>query len=80
MTTITKVRQVVRDALQALAPSLKTVAQQLGLSHDMLRRYAIGDRRIPADVLSRLARVLRLRAASLVRYAKRLEREADRKP
>lgn len=80
VTTTTKVRQVVRDALQALAPSLKTVAERLGLSHDMLRRYRVGDRRVPTAVLRRLAKALRLQAASLLRHAKGIEREADRDP
>lgn len=73
-----KVRRLVQEALDALAPSLHQVAKPLRVSYPMTRQYARGRYTAPAAVLRRLAKLLRSRARGLVRMADRVEREADR--
>lgn len=73
MSDQTGARIVVQDALRVVAPSLKELAPNLGVSYGMLRRFAIGDLAAPPRVVRALVRVMRSHAGRLVRAADRLE-------
>lgn len=66
-------RFVIQDALHDVAPALKELAPQLGVSYGMLRRFAIGNLAAPPPVARALVRLLRTRARRLVRTADRLD-------
>ena len=64
-------------ALELTTPTLKQLAKELGVKHDILRRYRIADRQPTPDLARRLAKVMRKRAQKLEREAARLENAAD---
>ncbi len=68
--------RLVRRALDALAPTRQSIAEQLGVDPSLLRYYRLGRRRPTADVLHRLSRLLRAQAKRLTALARQLERAA----
>ena len=62
--------------LDAVAPTLREVAREAGISYEAIRSYRKGLRSPPAAVIRRLAKVLRARGGKLQQLADQLERQA----
>ena len=69
-------RRLVTDALEAAAVSLQALSKRAGLSDSAFRRYRLGDRTPPPEVLRRLAGLLRQQAKRLQRLAQTLDHYA----
>jgi transcriptional regulator with XRE-family HTH domain len=65
-------RTVTKKAMQAVAPSLRQLAEDEGLSYSTLKAWSAGVRTPDTE---KLAKVLRKRARLLERLAGELERE-----
>ncbi len=72
MTDKQKLRRVIADALQLAAPTLRQLADELDVSYDLLRRYAIEDRTAPPELVEALAASLERRGRASAKMAKRL--------
>jgi hypothetical protein len=70
---MTALRRLIAKALKVGTPTIEGYARDLGLSTSALRRYRLGNRTPPAALASRLARLLRQRAAVMVRHAAELD-------
>jgi hypothetical protein len=66
---------VTQEALRAVAPSLRQLAEQENLPYATLKAWSAGIRVPEADSLDKLAGMLRKRAKMLVKAAETLERE-----
>jgi len=64
------------NVLDAVAPTLRDVAREAGISYEAIRSYRKGLRTPPAPVVRRLAKVLRARGGKLQQLADQLERQA----
>jgi transcriptional regulator with XRE-family HTH domain len=62
--------------LDAVAPTLREVAREAGISYEAIRSYRKGLRSPPAAVIRRLAKALRARGGKLQQLADQLERQA----
>ncbi len=62
--------------LDAVAPTLREVAREAGISYEAIRSYRKGLRSPPAAVIRRLANALRARGGKLQQLADQLERQA----
>jgi transcriptional regulator with XRE-family HTH domain len=71
--TMATLRRLIGEAIETATPTVEDCAAALGLSSSALRRYRLGDRVPSADLVTRLARLLRRRAAVMVRLATELE-------
>lgn len=67
---------VTQDALQALAPSLRQIADDTGFSYATLRAWSSGARTPSPENLARLADALERRGGELSKLAEALRREA----
>jgi hypothetical protein len=63
--------------LDAVAPTLREVARDAGISYEAIRSYRKGIRTPPRAVIQRLVRVLRKRGGKLQQLADQLERQAN---
>ncbi len=61
-------------AVQALRPSLPTIATALNATETALYRWRTGSRTVPPDVCGQLVRYLRRRGKALLTLADHLER------
>ena len=68
-----RLRVLLARALEALTPTVEDVADELRVSSSALRRYRLGDRTVPADLLRRLGRLMRRRVRRLEDLAARIE-------
>jgi transcriptional regulator with XRE-family HTH domain len=67
------IRTVVAQVLNVLAPPLRQIAAELGVSASALRRYRLENRTPDAEVVARLVGVLRRRGRAMESLADRLE-------
>jgi len=73
-----RANRLVAAAVVAAALLVEELARTARLSSSALRRYRLGDRTPPPDVLLRLARELRVQGKRLERLAQNLETEATK--
>jgi len=66
------------NVLDAVAPTLREVAREAGISYEAIRSYRKGLRSPPPAVIRRLAAVLRARGGKLRTLAAQLERQGRR--
>jgi transcriptional regulator with XRE-family HTH domain len=66
-------------ALRAATPTLREIAERLGVSYGTIRGYATGARQPSPAGLQRLARVFRMHARRLETWAAKLDDAAERK-
>ena len=71
-------RRLLRTAVTAATWSVATLARELGVSEELLRKSRQGTRGVPPTLLPRLARALRAQARKLVALADHLDRWRDR--
>ncbi len=64
--------------LAAATPTLREIAQMVGLSYASLRAYSRGSRAPTPQTARKLAKALRARAAKVVKLADELDALADR--
>ncbi len=64
------------NVLDAVAPTLRDIAREAGISYEAIRSYRKGLRTPPAAVVRRLVKVLRARGGKLQQLADQLERQA----
>ncbi len=65
---------MIATLLDYVAPTLREVAAQAGISYSSIRQYRKGKRTPPPAVIRRLVRVLRSRGGKLRTLAAELER------
>lgn len=70
------VAKLVQEALHEVAPDLKDIAEETGISYASIKAYRSGERTPGDENLARLAEALERRGVSLIRDAARL-REAQ---
>ena len=68
---------VTQQALRALAPSLRDIADETGLSYATLKAWSAGHRTPHGDNLRRLADALERRGGELHELAEKLREEAQ---
>ncbi len=66
-------------ALATVTPTLREVAEWLGVSYGTIRAYRTGARRPTPETMKRFATALRRHATKLTKLADRLDRELARK-
>jgi transcriptional regulator with XRE-family HTH domain len=72
-----RLRTLVRRALLVASPSIEQLAKTLGYSTSALRRWRLGNREVPVEAVTRLAKMLRRQARDLERAAAELDRHAE---
>jgi len=71
-------RRLLRTAVTTATWSVATLARELGVSEELLRKARQGTRGVPPTLLPRLARALRAQARRLTALANRLDGGRDR--
>jgi len=66
-----------REALRALTPSLRDLAEETGLSYSTLKAWSAGHRTPHDEHLRALAELLEKRGGDLQNLARELREEAD---
>jgi len=69
---------MLRKGLKLAVPTLRDLANEVGVSHASMRAYVTGARMPSPEVLQRIVRALRSRGAQLAKLADELERAAER--
>jgi hypothetical protein len=72
----TRQRAVLAEALQAVTPTIKDIADRLGISYGMARHFRVGAKRVSAELMRDLADLLDRHATDLRARAKALRRAA----
>jgi transcriptional regulator with XRE-family HTH domain len=67
------------NVLDAVAPTLREVAREAGISYEAIRSYRKGLRSPPSAVIRRLAAVLRARGGKLRTLAAELEQASGKR-
>ena len=70
-----KLRHLLTRALMAATPTLRDIAERVGVSYHTTRSWARGSRTPSPELRLKLARVLRKQATDLQKLAQRIERE-----
>ena len=71
-------RRLLRTAVTTAMWSVASLARELGVSQELLRKSRQGTRGVPPALLPRLARALRQQARRLTALADQLDRGRDR--
>jgi len=74
-----RTRTMIATLLDYVAPTLREVAAQAGISYSSIRQYRKGKRTPPSAVIHRLAVVLRARGGKLRQLAIELERASGKR-